>query len=189
MAQSGPLGNRLGQRRGGGDPPVSRMLGHVARRLHRAPSQAQRGAPVGIDGRRRGGALVVGARVFGQAARGSWCPTPATCSSSSPSSNDSVSRRGWPGVRGIATAGLARMYRDGKRMDQPELVDRLARTGRCIRSKLEDTPNGVVMSARLCMCNPRHGEHFRPGTGFTLPGCLKRAGRPAWTGGGSCGSL
>ena len=59
---------------------------------------------------------------------------------------DSLPRLGWPGVRGVVTAGLARMYRDPKRSNRPDLVDRLARTGRCISaSKLEDIPNGVVM--------------------------------------------
>ena len=59
---------------------------------------------------------------------------------------DTLPRLGWPGVRGVITAGVARMYRDPKRMDQPELVDRLVRTGHCISaSKLEDIPKGVVM--------------------------------------------
>ena len=60
--------------------------------------------------------------------------------------SESLPRLAWPGVRGVITASMARMYRNPKRLGRPEVVDRMAATGRCISaSRLVDDPKAVVM--------------------------------------------
>jgi len=59
---------------------------------------------------------------------------------------DSLPRLGFPGIQGVITASMVRMYKNPKRVGRPEFVDRIAKTGRCIgAARLEDHPDAVVM--------------------------------------------
>lgn len=58
----------------------------------------------------------------------------------------SLPRLGVPGLRGVITKSMARLYRDPRRLRRPEFVDRIAETGRCVRAaRLADSERAVVM--------------------------------------------
>ena len=58
----------------------------------------------------------------------------------------SMPRLGWPGVRGVITGRMGWLYRNPDRVGRPELLERFARTGRCVgAAKLGDDPRAVIM--------------------------------------------
>lgn len=60
--------------------------------------------------------------------------------------HDSLPRLGWPGVVGVVTSSIARMYEDPARMSDPGFVERCAKSGRAIgAARLADMPDAVVM--------------------------------------------
>jgi ribonuclease J len=60
--------------------------------------------------------------------------------------HDSLPRLGWPGVVGVVTSSMARMFEDPTRMNDPDFVTRCARSGRAVgAARLADMPDAVVM--------------------------------------------
>ncbi len=61
---------------------------------------------------------------------------------------DSLPRLGFPGMRGLITRSMARMYRHPERMDEPRFVDQLAETGRCVSAQNLDRVSSPVVMLR-----------------------------------------
>ena len=96
---------------------------------------------------------------------------------------DSLPRLGLPGIHGVITKSMARLYGSSGRVGRPEFVERIVKTGRCIgAARLASESRAVIMLRPSLMRDFQHkGLQLRSDDAWVFSqwsGYLSRGGYP-----------